>query len=66
MAGLVGHALPVTRTALKRPGSCYAARMTQHPVERKATYVFRRTEDGSWLCAIDSSYGHELLGPVDP
>ena len=31
------------------------------PVERKATYVFKRAVDGNWLCAIDNSYGHDLL-----
>lgn len=31
------------------------------PVERKATYVFRKDEAGRWLCAVDNSYGHELL-----
>jgi ketosteroid isomerase-like protein len=30
-------------------------------VERKATYVFRKDRDGRWLCAIDNSYGHEVL-----
>ena len=30
-------------------------------VERKATYVFRKIENGSWLCVIDNSYGHDLL-----
>ena len=29
-------------------------------VERKATYVFRK-DAGKWLCAIDNSYGHEVL-----
>lgn len=29
--------------------------------ERKATYVFKRGRDGCWLCAIDNSYGHDLL-----
>lgn len=29
--------------------------------ERKATYVFTRARDGRWLCAIDNSYGHDLL-----
>lgn len=29
-------------------------------VERKATYVFRKEGD-RWLCAIDNSYGHEVL-----
>jgi uncharacterized protein (TIGR02246 family) len=30
-------------------------------IERSATYVFKRHPDGSWLCTIDNSYGHELL-----
>jgi ketosteroid isomerase-like protein len=30
-------------------------------IERSATYVFKRDPTGSWLCAIDNSYGHELL-----
>jgi uncharacterized protein (TIGR02246 family) len=30
-------------------------------VERKATYVFRQDIRGNWLCAIDNSYGHDLL-----
>ena len=30
-------------------------------IVRNATYVFRRYPNGSWLCAIDNSYGHELL-----
>lgn len=30
-------------------------------IERRATYVFRRHADGRWLCAIDNSYGHEVL-----
>ena len=29
-------------------------------VERKATYVFKKVVD-RWLCAIDNSYGHEVL-----
>ena len=29
--------------------------------ERQATYVFRKDPAGEWLCAIDNSYGHELL-----
>ena len=35
---------------------------TGHPtVEREATYVFRKSGDDRWLCAIDNSYGHDLL-----
>jgi ketosteroid isomerase-like protein len=29
---------------------------------RRATYVFRRSNSGKWLCAIDNSYGTDLLG----
>jgi len=29
-------------------------------MERRATYVFRKHAD-RWLCAIDNSYGHEVL-----
>jgi uncharacterized protein (TIGR02246 family) len=29
---------------------------------RRATFVFRRSGDGRWLCAIDNSYGTELIG----
>jgi uncharacterized protein (TIGR02246 family) len=30
-------------------------------VTRDATYVFRKDPEGRWRCAIDNSYGHELL-----
>ena len=30
--------------------------------ERKATYVFNKSPSGSWLCSIDNSYGHEIVG----
>ena len=30
-------------------------------VTRDATYVFRKDGGGRWRCAIDNSYGHELL-----
>ncbi|HET9596861.1 MAG TPA: SgcJ/EcaC family oxidoreductase [Anaeromyxobacteraceae bacterium] len=30
-------------------------------VTRHATYVFRKDAGGRWRCAIDNSYGHELL-----
>ena len=29
--------------------------------ERKATYVFNKSSDERWLCAIDNSYGHEII-----
>ena len=31
--------------------------------ERLATYVFRKDAEGSWRCAIDNSYGTELVAP---
>ena len=33
-----------------------------HPEEtRKAVYVFSKNRDGIWLCAIDNSYGHDII-----
>lgn len=30
-------------------------------IERKATYVFKKDARNCWVCAIDNSYGHEVL-----
>ena len=30
-------------------------------IARRATYVFRRSAEGRWLCVIDNSYGTSLL-----
>lgn len=30
-------------------------------ITRRATYVFRRSAEGRWLCVIDNSYGTSLL-----
>ncbi|MBD9500492.1 YybH family protein [Pseudomonas sp. BGr12] len=30
-------------------------------LSRRATYVFRRETDGAWRCAVDNSYGTDLL-----
>ena len=30
--------------------------------ERKATYVFNKAPNGVWLCSIDNSYGHDIIG----
>jgi uncharacterized protein (TIGR02246 family) len=30
-------------------------------LNRRATYIFRKEGGGDWLCAIDNSYGTELL-----
>ena len=46
-------ALVLARTVLS------AATLT--PTVRNATYVYRRCPDGVWRCAIDNSYGHDLL-----
>ncbi len=29
--------------------------------ERKATYVFKKDARNEWVCAIDNSYGHDVL-----
>ncbi|WP_321495223.1 DUF4440 domain-containing protein [uncultured Desulfobacter sp.] len=33
--------------------------------ERKATYVFNKSANGTWLCSIDNSYGHEIIRKND-
>ncbi len=33
--------------------------------ERDAIYVYQKSADGQWLCAIDNSYGVELLNTQD-
>jgi uncharacterized protein (TIGR02246 family) len=33
------------------------------PIVRRATYVFRKSETGRWLCAVDNSYGTSILDP---
>jgi ketosteroid isomerase-like protein len=32
-----------------------------NPIVRRATYVFRKSQTGRWLCAVDNSYGTTLL-----
>lgn len=34
---------------------------THGKLVRRATYVFRREVDGAWRCAVDNSYGTDLL-----
>lgn len=46
-------ALVVANTIVSGPYS--------HAVERKATYVFEKSDNGAWLCIIDNSYGHEII-----
>ncbi|MED4207421.1 YybH family protein [Neobacillus mesonae] len=33
----------------------------EYSMDRKATYVFKKNSQGVWLCAIDNSYGTELI-----
>ena len=70
IAAHFNHSLDVRQAELKILGSSDTALVLARTVisasnmpaiERKATYVFRRQPNGSWLCAIDNSYGHELL-----
>jgi uncharacterized protein (TIGR02246 family) len=35
----------------------------RYDVERRATYVFRKTGSG-WRCVVDNSYGTDLLAPA--
>lgn len=35
---------------------------SEYAMERRATYVFKKNAQGEWLCAIDNSYGTDLIG----
>jgi len=48
------------RTALVHANTVVAAPNLPE-TERKAVYVFHREEDGKWRCAIDNSYGNEIV-----
>ncbi len=32
-----------------------------YSMDRRATYVFKKSADKQWLCAIDNSYGTDLI-----
>src|SRR4051794_4088629 len=34
---------------------------SEYSMDRKATYVFKKNSHGDWLCAIDNSYGTEII-----
>ena len=34
---------------------------SEYSMDRKATYVFKKNSHGEWLCAIDNSYGTDLI-----
>ena len=42
-------------TSLDKEGS-------KSSIVRRATFVFKKGEAGRWLCAIDNSYGTDLVG----
>jgi ketosteroid isomerase-like protein len=37
---------------------------SEYCMDRKATYVFKKNTQGEWLCAIDNSYGTDLIGKL--
>lgn len=51
-------ALVLSKTYVKSPEKLDS----EFSTEREAIYVYNKTADGKWLCAIDNSYGVELLG----
>ena len=52
-----GTALVVMETILEFDGDDG----TRKSATRRATYVFRKDDTGEWLCAVDNSYGTDLL-----
>ena len=50
-------ALVMAQTFIKSPKKLDS----EYPAERDAIYVYVRDDDGKWLCAIDNSYGFDLL-----
>lgn len=34
---------------------------SEYSMQRKSTYVFKKNSKGEWLCAIDNSYGTDLI-----
>lgn len=34
---------------------------SEYSMDRRATYIFKKNSQGKWLCAIDNSYGTELI-----
>lgn len=50
-------ALVLAETFVKSPGKPDS----KYPEARNAIYVYVKSDQGKWLCAIDNSYGIELL-----
>lgn len=40
--------------------SAHGMETSRVSMERKPTYIFRKSEDGKWRCLIDNSYGVDL------
>ncbi|MBM7692492.1 uncharacterized protein (TIGR02246 family) [Peribacillus deserti] len=36
-------------------------KQSDYSMDRRATYVFKKNPQGEWLCAIDNSYGTDLI-----
>ncbi len=53
-AGDIALVISQTLLAADKEDSAYS-------MERKATYVFKKDPHGEWLCAIDNSYGTDLI-----
>ena len=34
---------------------------SEYSMDRRATYVFTKNSNGEWLCAVDNSYGTDLI-----
>ena len=34
---------------------------SEYSMDRRSTYVFKKNSNGEWLCAIDNSYGTDLI-----
>lgn len=34
---------------------------SEYSMDRRATYVFKKNPQGKWLCAIDNSYGTDII-----
>ena len=34
---------------------------SEYSMDRRATYVFKKNSQGEWLCAIDNSYGTDII-----
>jgi uncharacterized protein (TIGR02246 family) len=50
-------ALVLSKTYIESPEKLDS----EYSTERDAIYIYKKTVDGKWLCAIDNSYGVELL-----